>query len=104
MMLGAHREEHDMDAEIVCKGLLSKADLTTLLEQCTFLRQGIFLGESLPLHFVPLKGRDALIRFRPFDDTLSYEEYALYTFGRIFHDDFELRWQHEQGKVRVRYI
>lgn len=100
----AHKEGDEMDAEIVCSGLLSQDELATLLKQCTFLQQGTFLGESLPREVVHAEGRDALIRFTPFDATLSYEMYAQYTFGRIFHHDFELRWQHEAGKVRVVYI
>jgi hypothetical protein len=100
----AHREEAEMDAEIVCSNMLSEADLAALLEQCTFLQQGIFLGESLPLFIVSAEKRDTLIRFIPFYTTLPYEIYAKYTFGRIFHLDFELRWQHESGKVWVMYI
>jgi len=101
---GARREEAEMDAEIVCNNMLSEADLATLLEQCTFLHQGTFLGETLPLHIVKPEERDELVRFISFDATLPYEMYAQYTFGRIFHTDFELRWQHESGKVRIMYI
>ncbi len=90
-----------MDAEIICSNMLSKADLATLLAECDFLQQGTFLGEMLPLQIVNTEERDALIRFRPFDTTLSYEVYTQYTFGRIFHDDFELRWQHESGQVHA---
>src|SRR6266498_4100256 len=100
----ADREESEMDAEIVCSNMLSEADLATLLEQCVFLRQGTFLGEALPRQVVSPEERDALVRFIPFDATLSYKAYAHYTFGRIFHPDFELRWQHDSGGVRVMYI
>jgi len=100
----AHREEPEMDAEIICSNVLSEANLATLLEQCAFLQQGTFLGETLPLQIVNTEKRDALIRFIPFDATLPYKMYAQYTFGRIFHPDFELRWQHEPGQVRVMYI
>src|SRR6266852_5296477 len=101
---GAHREEPEMDAEIVCSNVLSEANLVTLLEQCTFLQQGTFLGETLPPYIVSTEQRDALICFIPFDATLPYDTYAQYIFGRIFHLDFELRWQHESGQIRVIYI
>jgi len=93
-----------MDAEIVCSNVLSEADLATLLQQCTFLQQGTFLGEKLPLSIVRAEQRDELIRFITFDAALPYDTYAQYTFGRIFHPDFELRWQHESDQVRVIYI
>jgi hypothetical protein len=93
-----------MDAEIVCSNVLSESNLVTLLEQCTFLQQGTFLGETLPLSIVSTEQRDALISFKPFDATLPYKTYTQYTFGRIFHPDFELRWQHQSDKVRVIYI
>jgi hypothetical protein len=93
-----------MDAEIVCSNVLSEAELVALLKQCAFLRQGTFLGEALPRQFVNPEEREALIRFIPFDTTLSYSEYARYTFGRIFHSEFELRWQYDSGQARVMYI
>lgn len=93
-----------MNAEIVCSKLLNKTDLATLLAECPFLRDGTFLGEMVPAHTVHAEERDALVRFIRFDTTQPYERYVQYTSGRIFHDDFELRWQHEQDKVRVIYI
>lgn len=93
-----------MSAEIVCSKLLSKTDLATLLAGCTFLREGTFLGEMVPAHTVHPEERDALVRFVRFDTTQPYERYVQYTSGHIFHDDFELRWQLEQDKVRVIYI
>jgi hypothetical protein len=93
-----------MDTEIVCSNVLSKANLAALLEQCAFLQQGTFLGETLPIQIVRPQERDVLIRLKPFDATLPYETYAQFTFGRIFHVDFELRWQHDSGKISVMYI
>jgi len=93
-----------MDTEIVSSNVVSKTNLVALLEQCAFLQQGTFLGETLPFQIVRPQERDTLIRFMPFDITLPYEIYAQYTFGRIFHSDFELRWQHESDKVRIMYI
>lgn len=93
-----------MSAEIVCSKLLSKTELATLLAECTFLQEGTFLGEMVPAHTVRPEERDALIRFIPFDITQPCDAYVQYTSGRIFHTDFELRWQHEQDKVRVVYM
>jgi hypothetical protein len=104
MKPGIRREEAGMDAEIISGNVLSEADLATLLKQCEFLRQGTFLGEELPRQIVGAKEREALIRFTPFDATLTYDRYAQYTSGRIFHTDFELRWQQESDGIRVRYI
>lgn len=89
---------------VVYGELLTRAELAQLLEKCTFLHQGTFLGEDFPLHLVDPKECDALIRFIPFDPNLTYEMYAQYTSGRIFHTDFELRWLPEAEKVRVLYI
>jgi hypothetical protein len=89
---------------VVYGALLNKADLAQLLKECTFLQEGTFLGEDFPLHLVDTKERDTLIRFMPFNATLSYEMYAQYASGRIFHTDFELRWQREAERVRVLYI
>jgi hypothetical protein len=93
---------------VVYGALLTKADLAQLLKECTkeytFLQQGTFLGEDFPLRMVNAKERDTLIRFLPFDPDLPSEMYAHYTFGRIFHADFELRWQGEAEQVRVVYI
>jgi len=93
-----------MSAEIVCSKLLSKTELATLLAQCAFLQEGTFLGEMVPAHTVSPEERDALVRFIRFDTTLPCNAYVQYTCGRIFHTDFELRWQHEQDKVRVVYV
>ncbi len=89
---------------VVYGALLNKADLAQILAECTFLQDGTFLGEDFPLHPINAKERNTLIRFIPFDATLSYEMYAQYTSGRIFHTDFELRWQWEAEQVRVLYI
>ncbi len=105
MQPDVHREELEMEAEIVCSNMLSEADLITLLETCRpFLQHGIFLGEDFPLQIVNPKERDKLIRFIRFDVELSNETYAKYTYGRIFHPDFELRWQYDSGMIRVIYI
>jgi hypothetical protein len=89
---------------VVCGALLNKDELVQLLKACTFLHKGTFLGEDFPLHLVAPNERDTLIRFIPFDATLSFEMYAHYTYGRIFHADFELRWQPEAAQVRVLYV
>jgi hypothetical protein len=92
-----------MDTVVYGK-LLTRAELAQLLEKCTFLHQGTFLGEDFPLDLVSEKERDRLIRFIRFDAALTYEMYAQYTSGRIFHADFEVRWQPEGDMVRVLYI
>ena len=89
---------------VVYGGLLTRTEFAQLLEKCTFLHQGTFLGEDFPLHLVSTGERDRLIRFIRFDSELSYDMYAQYTTGRIFHTDFELRWLPEAEKVRVLYI
>ena len=92
-----------MDTVVYGK-VLTRTELAQLLEQCTFLHEGTFLGEDFPLHLVNEEERERLIRFIRFDASLPYEMYAQYTSGRIFHPDFELRWQPEADKVRVLYI
>lgn len=92
-----------MDDEIVCGKMLGREQLAMLLAQCAFLQDGTFLGEKVPHQIVLPQERDALLCFERFNAEQSYN-YARYTTGRIFHPNFELRWQHEQDGARVIYV
>jgi hypothetical protein len=93
-----------MESDIICTGLLTSSDFTEFILECTFLQQErevFFLGEILPACIITTaKEREPLIHIAPFDTTIPYVQY---TFGRIFHRDFELRWQSEENHLHVIY-
>jgi len=77
-------------------------DITELITACKFSPEALFLAEILPQHvIVSAKERQDLLRFAYFDAKIPF---AKYTSGRIFHQDFELRWQKNGGKTQVVYL
>jgi hypothetical protein len=88
-----------MATEKLCTG--SVENIAALIKKCQFPHDVLFLGEELPDHVVAPKERQALLLFTRFDDRLPF---AKYTSGRIFHQDFELRWAKKQGTTHVLYL
>src|SRR5258708_29880057 len=87
--------------EIVCTGVVD--DLAQLIAACRFPSEALFLAEKLPDHVVDsAEERQDLLRFTYFDMDIPFAEY---TSGRIFHSDFELRWEkNDAQKTRVVYV
>jgi hypothetical protein len=86
--------------EILCSDLVD--DLDSLIHKCQFPSDALFLAESLPQHVVVgAKARRDLLRFAQFDVKIPF---ATYSSGRIFHRDFELRWEKNNGKFKVVYL
>lgn len=77
-------------------------DITALIAACKFTPDALFLAEILPPHVVvSAKERQDLLCFAYFDAEIPF---AKYTSGRIFHQDFELRWQKNEGETDVVYL
>ena len=86
--------------EMLCTG--SVDDIAALIDACQFPSDALFLAEAVPQHVVTAaKERQDLLRFTHFDAEIPF---AKYTSGRIFHPDFELRWQKYDGKTEVVYL
>jgi hypothetical protein len=88
--------------EMLCSGSVS--DLHLLIAAYQFPPDALFLGEIQPQHVIQPHQRQDLLRFAHFD---THIEFAAYTSGRIFHADFELRWQRASAKTetfRVVYL
>jgi hypothetical protein len=96
-----------MADDILCSGLLTKAEFLDLLAQCSFLREEqevTFLGEIQPQRFITPKERQDLICIVSFDASIPHTTYSRYTTGRIFNQNFELRWQQEYEYLWVVYL
>ncbi len=86
--------------EMLYSGLVD--DFDSLVHKCQFPSDALFLAESLPQHIVlGAKARLDLLSFAKFDAKIPF---ASYTSGRIFHRDFELRWEKNKGKLQVIYL
>ncbi len=86
-------------AEMLYSG--SVDDLVSLIHKCQFPSDALILAESLPQHVVDAKKRRELLLFAEFDTNWPF---ASYTSGRVFHRDFELRWEKNNGKLQVVYL
>ncbi len=77
-------------------------DIAQLIADCQFPAEALFLAEMLPRHvIVKPEERQDLLRFTRFDTRIPFTQY---TSGRIFHQDFELRWEKNDDKTQVVYL
>jgi len=76
-------------------------DLKELLGRQRFPQQTLILLEMQPQHVINSSDRKHLLHFNWFG---KHPDIAPYTTGRIFHPDFELRWQRQNGQVEVVYL
>ncbi len=78
-------------------------DIAALIEACQFPEDTLtlFMAETLPQRVVEDSERRGLLLFTYFSKKIPF---AAYTSGRIFHPDFELRWEKEGDQARVVYI
>jgi hypothetical protein len=71
--------------------------ISDLIAACQFLENSLFLAERLPQQTVISKQeRQDLLCFRHFDPNIPFD---IYTSGRIFNEDFELRWEKSDDKT-----
>lgn len=86
--------------EIVCAGPVD--DFTSFIADCRFPTEAFVLVERLPQQVVVgAEERQNLLRFARLSDGVNV---TTYTSGRIFHADFELRWEKQEGKTQVVYL
>lgn len=87
--------------EILYSGVVE--NIAALIEACQFPEDTItlFLAETLPQRVIEDSERRGLLVFAYFNKKIPF---AAYTSGRIFHPDFELRWEKEGDQTRVVYI
>jgi hypothetical protein len=91
-------------------------DIAALIEACDFPPKTYFLAEQLPQHVIAQEQRQELLQFArvsdlkrrnaPADADKAKIDPALYTSGRIFCQEFELRWSTNQrtGETQVVYL
>jgi hypothetical protein len=81
-------------------------DITNLIEKCSFLSDSIgslILLEMQPQKLVKKGERENLLYFADYPGELP-RLISEYTAGRIFHEEFELRWEKINSKLQVVYI
>jgi hypothetical protein len=84
-------------------------DIAALVEACHFPPESYILVERQPRTVVGDGERQNLLRFDRLKDVLNKSGFDIgsYTSGRVFHQDFELRWEQDAvaaGKTSVVYI
>src|SRR6266699_6176416 len=87
----------------------SVTDIAALVEACHFPPESYVLVERQPKTIVSDDERQNLLRFVYLKEGIDDEgiNIAVYTSGRIFHKDFELRWEQDAvtlGKTSVIYL
>lgn len=86
--------------EVLYTGEVS--DIAGFIQACAFPLEAFVLVERLPQHMiVGRQERQDLLRFARLSEI---NEIGLYTSGRVFSPDFELRWEQEMHKTRVVYM
>jgi hypothetical protein len=93
-----------VNEEVLSTGLV--IDLSAFLASCTFPLDAFVLVEQVPHHVLANpEEREELLRFARFGDSVDV---SMSTSGRVFHRDFELRWERQrrgaQGTEIIRVI
>src|SRR2546428_4726752 len=94
-----------MTEEILCTG--SVDDLAALVSAFNFSQVAYVLVERLPQQVVNDAEKKKLLRFarlRDIDRPGDRIDIASSTSGRIFDEDFELRWEQVSGKTQVVFL
>lgn len=85
--------------EMLCSG--SVDDIHSLIIAYQFPPDALFLGEIQPRHVISNDERQNLLRFAHFG---IHIDFGAYTTGRIFHPDFELRWERSGAKREMHQV
>lgn len=93
-----------MTEEILCTGPVR--DVAALIRAGDFPQDAYFLAERLPQQvIVDPQQRQDLLRFARLRDISDDNDIARYTSGRVFDQDFELRWEKDaDGSYKVVYL
>jgi hypothetical protein len=95
-------------SELVASTSVAHAALEQLVKP--FPANAFFLGEHLPDRVVDdnRQMRRLLVRFARLSEVLQVERdplpWAAYTWGRVFCEEGELRWDGSEGELRVVYL
>ncbi|MBX5459022.1 MAG: hypothetical protein IRZ31_19180 [Thermogemmatispora sp.] len=108
MSTKASPESGTREAEVIASALIPHEELRELVH--AFPSDAYFLGEHLPNFVVDddRSLRHLLVRFARLRE-IQQEQGALlpwtvYTWGRVFSAEGELRWDSSEGKLRVVYL
>ena len=86
--------------EMLASGAIQ--DIAAFITACEFPPEAFVLVERLPQEVIANRQeRQDLLRFARLDNGLDP---GRYTSGRVFHPDFELRWEREMHRTRVVYL
>jgi len=81
-------------------------DITEFIQACSFLSDAagsLILLEMQPQKIVGKEDRQTLLFFAEYPCKLSHQ-FSEYTAGRIFHEEFELRWEKINSGAQVVYV
>src|SRR5260370_26468538 len=89
-----------MAEEILYTGFVQ--DIAALVATFNFPPYAYVLVESMPQHVV--KERQNLLRLVHLNSIPDLTELTNFTSGRVFYEDFELRWERVSGKTQVVFL
>ncbi|MBA2287403.1 MAG: hypothetical protein H0W02_18175 [Ktedonobacteraceae bacterium] len=79
-------------------------DIAALIAAFNFPPAAYTLVESMPQRVVTLDIRQDLLCFTRLSDSGGPDKLASFTSGRIFQEDFELRWEQISGQTQVVFL
>ncbi len=85
--------------EQICWG--TTKDLFPIVQALASPPESLMMLERVPSSFLSDDEREKGICLRKYDDG---EDFEAWEYGRIFHDDFELRWEKQSEAFSVVYI
>jgi hypothetical protein len=90
-----------VETEVSYTNQLEESVLQKWLQEETFLRSGLFLGECVPPYAISEEKRQDLLYFAPYSHEIKF---MFYTTGRVFDTDYELRWEKRGKDWQVVYL
>jgi hypothetical protein len=101
-----------MANEIVYTGQLTETDFLDLLKAChtaNMFAEALVLAEQFPRQVIKKKERQDLLFFKDVASHISWNgdnvvPWHTYLSGRIFTEQWELRWTRQQHVIRVVYL
>jgi hypothetical protein len=88
--------------EILATG--TTKDIAALIDTCGWPGEAFVLCEQLPQRVIEEEERYELLRFARLSDDGIMPLIAASTWGRVFHPDFELRWEKGRSAYQVVYL
>jgi hypothetical protein len=101
-----------MANEIVCTGQLTDAEFLVLLKACYDARMfsgALVLAEQFPRHVIKRREQQDLLFFSDASSPVPWNDaqvipWHTYLSGRIFTEQWELRWMRQPEGIRVVYL